>query len=120
MTAKRVGSPTEFKTTAARAMSSGDLHILPDGRTGVYMGSQDVASGADVVLHTLERLELPAVDMAEKTAGTLANFNYTTQTLVASGGTDIGRYTTTKALNAAAAEVLLNDPGPSTVYAEPA
>lgn len=113
MTSRRVGCPTEIRTTAARAVSSGDLHECPDGRTGVYLGSQNVASGESLVLHTCEHLELTAGAIAEETAGSLAHFNYTTQELVASGGSDVGRYTATKALNATTATVLLNDPGVS-------
>jgi hypothetical protein len=89
------------------------LHELPDGRTGVYLGAQDAALGDDIVLHTAERLELTAVAYALVAAGGLANFNYTTQTLVASGGSNAGRFVVAKALNALTGDVLLNDAGPS-------
>lgn len=113
MTARRVGSPTEVKTTAARDVSSGDLHLCPDGRTGVYLGAQDVASGGDIVLHTCEKLVVTATAIAAANAGALVNFDFTSQAVVASGGSNIGRYVVDKANNATEATVLLNDPGPS-------
>jgi len=113
MGAKRVGSPTEITTTAARAVSSGDLHECPDGRTGVYLGSQDVALGESLTLHTCEHLQVDAAAFAATSAGGLANFDYAAQTLVLSGGTNVGRYVVAKALNATTAFILLNDAGPS-------
>lgn len=113
MTAQSVGSPHEVKTTAARDVSSGDLHLCPDGRTGVYLGSQDVASGEALVLHTCAKLKVTATAIAAANAGAVVNFNFTSQAIVASGGSDVGRYVFDKALNATEATILLNDPGPS-------
>lgn len=111
---RSVGSPHEVKATSARDVSSGDLHLCEDGRTGVYLANMDAASGETIVLHTCQRLEVAASAIAAANAGALVNFNFTTQQIVASGGTNIGRYTQDKALNATTAEVLLNDPGPSS------
>lgn len=117
MVAKRVGSPHEVKTTAARAVSSGHLHECPDGRTGVYLGAQDVASGGSLTLHTCEILELDAAAFAAVNAGVLANYDYVNQELVASGGdANVGRYVFDKALNATTATVLLNDSGPASTH----
>lgn len=114
MTTRSVGSPHEITTVAARAVASGDLHLCPDGRAGLFNGSMPVAIGGRLTLHTCARLEVAADAIIEKVAGALCNFNFTTQKIVASGGTNIGRYTETKAANATIAEVLLNDPGASS------
>lgn len=103
----------EITTTAARAVSSGHLHLAPDGRCGVYLGAQDVAIGETLVLHMDEHLKLDADDAAATSAGDLCNFDLATQLIVASGATNIGRYTADKALNATTAEVLLNAVLPS-------
>lgn len=117
MVAKRVGSAHEVTTTAARAVKSGHLHECPDGRAGVYMGSQDVASGESLTLHVCEKLELVAGAFAATTAGALANFDYDNQQLVASDGdANVGRYVFAKALNATKATVILNDSGPSSSH----
>ena len=113
MTARRVGCPTEVKTNADRDVNSGDLHLCPDGRTGVFMGSMAVDSGSPVVLHTCEKLAISASAIAAADAGDLVNFDFTAQQVVASGGTNIGRYVFAKAENATEATVLLNDSGPS-------
>lgn len=114
MVARQVGSPMEITTTAARDVSSGHLHECPDGRTGVYLGAQDVSSGESITLHVCEKLELDAAEFAATDAGDLANFDYGDQELVASGGdADVGRYVFDKALNATSATVLLNATGPS-------
>ena len=105
------GSPTEVTTTAARDVASGDLHAVPDGRTGMFCGSKTVSSGDSVTLHTCKKVNLVSGAFAEKTAGSLANYDFATQALVVSGGTVIGRYVETKALNALTAIVLLNDQG---------
>ena len=110
----RVGSPTEVQTVAARDIKSGDLHECPDGRVGVYWATMDAASGEEIVLHTDEKLEVAASAIAAASAGALVNFNFTSQTIVASGGTNIGRYVEDKASNATSAIVLLNSSGPSS------
>lgn len=110
---RRIGAPDEVKTAALRAVSSGDLHECPDGRTGVYLGSQDKAIGEDIVLHTNERLEITSAAFALVAAGGLCNFSFTAQGAVASGGTNVGRYLEAKALNATTAFIKLNDAGPS-------
>jgi len=113
MTATRWGDvDTVENVTALRDVSSGDLHECPDGRIGVYMGAQDVASG-DLIpaLHCREVLRLPAGDFAAIAAGQKANFNLTTQALVLSGQTDIGTYVKNKAHNADYGVVALNQSG---------
>jgi hypothetical protein len=112
MVAERWGSiDTVEGVTAARDVSPGHLHLCPDGRVGVYMGAQDVASGGTMTLHTNEVLRLDAAAIAAASAGATVNFNFTTQTIVASGGTNCGTYVFDKALNATKAVVALNDGG---------
>lgn len=108
MVAKRVGSPDEVKVTAARAVSSGHLHEAGDGRTGYYGSAMDADPGDTISLSTHERLELDAAAFAATSAGDNAVFDFATQTLVASGGTTIGKYVLDKALNATTAVVQLN------------
>lgn len=98
--------------TAAREVKSGHLHLCPDGRVGYYGGTQTVASGA--VIPSLETeivLKIEAGNFAAIAAGQPANFNFTTQKLVLSGGTNIGTYVKDKALNATHGIVCLNNAG---------
>lgn len=98
--------------TAARAVSSGDLHLCPDGRTGYYGGAQDVESaGVIPALETCAVLKLPADAFGIVVAGQAANFDFTAQELVASGGTNIGTYVKEKGHNATHAVVVLNHCG---------
>lgn len=105
------GSPDIVENvTALRAVSSGHLHECPDGRIGYYGGAQTIASGSVIpALDTNKVLKVSAGNFAAIAAGQVANFNLSTQALVLSGQTNIGRYVKDKALNAAFGIVVLNN-----------
>jgi len=113
MTATVWGKPSIVENvTAARAVSSGHLHLCPDGRAGYYGGVQDVESaGVIPSLETCAVLRLDADAFGIRVAGFAANFDFTTQKLVASGGTNIGTYVKEKSHNATQAIVALNKCG---------
>lgn len=98
--------------TALREVQSGHLHECPDGRIGYYGGTQTIASGAVIPsLQACGVYKLTAGNFAAIAAGQKANFNMSTQALVLSGQTNIGTYVKAKALNDAAAIVVLNNCG---------
>lgn len=108
----RNGNPGIYDNVAAvRAVKSGHLHECPDGRVGIYTGAQDVAIGGVISLDTNATVIVDCSALALAAAGALVNFNFTTQLVVASGGTNIGRYKSAKALNATKATVTLNNTG---------
>ena len=98
--------------TALREVQSGHLHECPDGRIGYYGGTQTIASGGVIPsLSVCGVFKLSAGNFAAIAAGQKANFNMSTQLLVLSGQTNVGTYVKDKALNDAAAIVVLNNCG---------
>jgi hypothetical protein len=98
--------------TAAREVKSGHLHLCPDGRVGYYGGTQTIANaGVIPAMETEVVLKIEAGEFAAIAAGQPANFNFTTQKLALSGGTNIGTYVKDKALNATHGIVVLNNAG---------
>lgn len=111
MVARRVGKATEVKVTALRAISSGHLHEAGGNLCGYYAHGEAAAIGEEVILHTMEKLEIDSGTGFTLNDNDPVNFNFTTQAAVSTGGTNIGRIIGAKASGDTKITVLLNNYG---------
>lgn len=109
MGANIAGSHKEVRITANRAVKSGHLHEGPGSTVGYYSHGNDAASGDEIVLSLCEKLEIDAESTLVLAAGASCSVNFTTQKLVASGGTACGRVVTAKANGETKATIILNN-----------
>ena len=106
---KRVGEPNiRDNITALRTVNPGDIHEAGSLQFGIYTGAQVAAAGSKISVDVNATVLCNAGAYALVAEGGLANFNLTTQALVVSGGSDIGRFVIAKALNATTGVVCLN------------
>jgi hypothetical protein len=107
--AKRLGEPhIRDNITALRTVNPGDIHEAGCLQFGIYTGAQQVLAGGKISLDVNATVLVPAGLYALVAEGGLANYNLTTQALVLSGGSDIGRFVIAKILNATTGVVCLN------------